>query len=400
MSFFANLMHGLGAGGGQMSQSFEEIQRQDLARAEARARQEATNKQLYQTAVQNMQTYETNRLDREAQSEQAAASLAQQQQEARDTQTYREGTLGVQQRDVDIRAQQVNQSSIDSYNARIRTDPTNVVYGEGTDGRVKSIDIDEVTGIISANQRMGDDEEGYSMAGALEGLKELYPEMDETERRRALMNAYQQSQLVGGLQPGGIHNKPPAPQEERGGGFWSGVGDFFSGGGDPQTREPRDLWDEAGSMGHRASGVEGLSQGMSSALDSAVVAQGIQQSEALAFGNKPAPGVIPKTWGGFLTEGGLAGVEGRKDVVSPELQQRISDQVVEHEIAKIDIEIEGLRELANERIAASPSEKPVIMQQLQLAIEQKEALKEKRRSYYFPLGAAQATRPPSGGDFY
>jgi hypothetical protein len=136
---------------------------------------------------------------------------------------------------------------------------------------------------------------------------------------------------------------------------------------------------------------------MSSALDSAVARQGIQQSEALAFGNKPAPGVIPKTWGGFLTEGF---VEGRSDVVSPELQQRISDQVVEHQIAKIDIEIEGLRELANERIAASPSEKPVIMQQLQLAIEQKEALKEKRRSYYFPLGAAQATRPPSGGDFF
>lgn len=396
MSFFANLMHGLGSAGGQMSQSFEEIQRQDLARAEARARQEATNKQLYQTAVSNMQTYETDRLDREAQSEQAAASLAQQQREARDTQTYREGTLGVQQRDVDIRAQQVNQSSVNLYNSRIRTDPTNVVYGEGTDGRVKSIDIDEVTGIISANQRMGDDEEGYSMAGALEGLKELYPEMDETERRRALMNAYQQSQLVGGLQPGGIHNKPPAPQEEKGGGFFSF--DWLGGGGDPQTREPRDLWEEAGRMGHRASGVEGLSQGMSSILDSAVVAQGTEEAEALAFGNKPAPGIIPSTWGPFLTEGATA--TSRRDVVPPELQERISDQVIEHQIAGIDVEIEGLRELANERIAASPSERPVIMQQLKLAIEQKEALKEKRRSYYFPVGAAQATRPPSGGDFY
>ena len=295
MSFFANLMHGLGAGGGQMSQSFEEIQRQDLARAEARAREAATNKQLYQTAVQNMQTYETNRLDREQDAQQHIENLAQQRQEARDLATWREqeardlaeyraGTLAVSGRQAAATEAQVNQTTIDNYNRNMLTDPSVIPYGPDSTGRIRTMDVGEMKQrIMDAQHPEGSDfAEDYSRNAVIAGLKRDYgEELTDTDINKILAGARGRESLTPLT---GTLGDTKELLEEKGGGFW---GNLLGLGGKKTPYAER-----AFGIEHEESGYK-YAPGMSPTLDQ-YISQDVQAQAAAAAMNQPMPaGALP-----------------------------------------------------------------------------------------------------------
>ena len=211
MSFFSNLMSGLGAAGGAMSQSFEEIQRQDLARAEARAREMATNRQLQQRANESLMNFESDRRDREATQQQHLETMAA--GTARDLATldYRTDTARLTAEDrAGMRQLDISQADEAAARARLpqRDDETYIFLGD---------DLFVDAGLATAAVRGAEGDTDHAIAR----LQSLTRNPDGTQQftaeqaERAVTIALERGQLMpptGPLVPGGT---PEEVEEEK-----------------------------------------------------------------------------------------------------------------------------------------------------------------------------------------
>jgi hypothetical protein len=339
MSFFSNLLSGLGAAGGAVSQSFEEIQRQDLARAEARAREMATNRQLQQRANESYMDFEEQRLEREATQQQHLATMAADVRRDEATLDYRTTTARLTAEDrAGMRQLDIQQAADAREDARLaRREDEDYIFFDGD----KKVEIS----LANAAVRGADGDLGVAVTRFLSMTEGQG--FTEQEAYKAVRIANERGQMVGFS--GDLELAEPVVEEEEGKGMWQSIGDFF--GGDPQTISSRQRAPLAGSE---------FGAPLSATYQTGLAEDIAAAKEAEAFGTDAGRTMFP----GMLRPGRLGGegeaavtqehIAARKEQLTALAAQRKADLEAQRQAGEIDMSelVQGERAIMSQMMEA------------------------------------------------